>query len=158
MIQQGGGEISMPHAKVRQSQIFYDWVGPPAPGPTLILLDGLSSDSRANSELFKPLSGRFPMLVVDVSNRGQSSSTGSPIPLSRQVEEVAAAVSAAGVKEPVWHSSSSRAALAYRLALAHPTRGMILESPVFSYKVEPLLKLFHEIADYTLAQSSPHFA
>lgn len=145
----------MPFIQVNQSNIHYDWIGEPATDvPTLVLLDGLASDSRSNRDLFAPLTGDFPILMIDPSNRGLSTALGVPIGMERQIEEVAAVIAHLGLTAPVWHASSSRSGLAYRLALRLRSAGMILESPVFSCGIEERLKLFKELANYALEDTS----
>jgi pimeloyl-ACP methyl ester carboxylesterase len=145
----------MPFLTVGSSQIFYDWLGDPRPNePTLVLFDGLLSDSRTNRDLFGPLVGTLPMLMVDVTNRGESTNVGHPVQYAQQIGEVAAVIAHQGVQRPVWYTSSSRAGLSYRLAAQLPTAGTIFESPVFTCEIAPLLRLFKSLADKALNDES----
>ncbi len=145
----------MPTVRVDDYDIFYDWIGEPSPArPTLVLLDGLASDSRSNRELFAPLADQFPMLMIDNSNRGQSTWRGSPTALHQQIREIKTVAETIGLANPVWHASSSRSALAYRLALSLPSAGLILESPIFSCGIEERLQLFKDLALYALEDES----
>jgi alpha-beta hydrolase superfamily lysophospholipase len=91
--------------------IAFDQLGE---GPPVILVCGGSTDRMVNAPLAALLAPRFTVLNYDRRGRGDSGDT-PPYAVEREVEDLAAVVTAAGGSACVWGSSSG-AALALEAA------------------------------------------
>ncbi len=119
-----------------------------------VVLNTVVGDSRTWVDLYATLAGEWPLLLVDVSNRGRAPWLGQPLPLAEQVRQVWAAVAEAGVESPVWVGSSSGTALAYRAAAHAPSGGLVLISPLFSLGMERRIALTNRTFDDALEDES----
>lgn len=99
-------------------------------GPPLIMVTGAFCTRAATAPLAEALSDRFTVFNLDRRGRGDSGDT-QPYAVEREVEDIAAAVEAAGGSAPVFGHSSG-ANLALRAATARvPVSALVLYEPPF---------------------------
>lgn len=95
------------------TEIAYDQAGN---GPALILTLGALNSRKSGAKLAKLLAARFTVISFDRRGRGESTDT-APYSCQREIEDIAAIISAVG--EPVYlYGHSSGGALALEAAIA----------------------------------------
>ncbi len=133
-------------------EIFYTWASQSEDNkPTFILLNGMVSDSRVFDYFYADLCKKgYGLLTIDHTNRGASSYLTTPLPYDELVGEIKAVVEAVGVEQPIWIGQSACVGVAIRLAAEIPSKGLVLESPVFTYRNAPRIKMFKSIMEKNL--------
>lgn len=146
---------SIPSEDHEPGRLHREWLnGRRSSGPAFVVLATVVGDSRTWRELYGPLAERHPVLLVDVTNRGRSPSTGRPVSLARQVRELAEVTAAEGVEEPVWIGNSAGTALSYRAAAGIATAGLVWLSPLFALGMERRIELVRRAFVHALEDAS----
>jgi len=146
----------MPKITVCGRNINYHWARKTDPtGPVLVLLNGLVTDTRVYEQYYLDLVERgFDLIMIDNTNRGESTYQEQPITLAEMEEEILAVLDREQVSKPVWIGQSAFAGLALRLASRVPSAGLVLESPIFTYQNEQRIALLKTLIDRNFRDES----
>ncbi|NRQ35297.1 alpha/beta hydrolase [Nonomuraea sp. NN258] len=99
-------------------------------GPGLVLLHGAIQTGHSNIELARALSGSFTCYLPDRRGRGASGPSGPDYGLGREVEDLAALVTATGARRVLGVSSGAIIALRAAPALPALRKAVIFEPPL----------------------------
>jgi pimeloyl-ACP methyl ester carboxylesterase len=125
--------------------IHREWVEGTGSGQPLVIVDTVVGDSRTWRDLYRPLAHTHRVLLVDPTNRGRSPSTGEPLSMADQIEEILGVVAEEGVSAPVWVGNSSSTSLACRLAAEGTAGGLVLLSPLLSLGMERRIEMLRRV-------------
>lgn len=100
----------------------------PGPGTPLVAIHGMSSNAMFYVGIAERLAGRYGVLSLDLRGRGDSDKPDTGYGLAQHANDVAAAMSDAGVDRAVVVGHSMGAAVVWALAQRHPERcaGVVL--------------------------------
>jgi len=100
-------------------------------GPPVILAAGAFNDRSATEPLARALEPRFTLLNYDRRGRGGSGDT-APYSVQREIEDIAALISAAGAPAALFGYSSGANLALQAAASGHPIAKLVLYEPPFN--------------------------
>jgi 3-oxoadipate enol-lactonase len=110
----------MPHAKVRDVELYYEMAGR---GPRLLYISGTGGDLRLRPGVFEgPLPGRFEVLAYDQRGMGRSSKPDVRYTMADYADDAAALMDAIGWDEALVIGVSFGGMVGQELALRHPSK------------------------------------
>lgn len=129
----------MPHLKINETQIYYEWHGP-EDAPILALVNGvlMSTDSWALQVL--ALSRNYRLLLHDCRGQGRSEHPQGPYSMRQHADDLAALMDALGVEQAHIAGISYGGEIALLMGIHHPqkVRSLFVSSSVS--EVRPLLR------------------